>query len=107
DPSFEQGGGERILGRLHDQCPRIPLLTGWISHGKAVAYLRQALARGPENTVNQFFLAEALLNHEPAAQDEARRLLEACARAVPRPEYAVEDAWYVELSQQRLATLAR
>ena len=99
DPAYEQGGGHRILGRLHDQSPRIPLLTAWVSREKAVASLRQALAEGPDNTVNQYFLAEALLNHEPERKDEARRLLERCAAAAPRPEFLVEDAYYADLSR--------
>jgi tetratricopeptide (TPR) repeat protein len=105
DPSFEQGGGYLILGRLHDQSPRIPFLTGWVSRPKAVAYLREALAQGPHNTVNQFFLAEALLDHQPDRKEEARLLLTQCAAAVPRPEYQVEDAHYSELSRRRLADL--
>jgi hypothetical protein len=105
DPAFEQGGGDRILGRLHDQCPHIPLLTGWVSHAQSVVHLRRALALGPQNTVNQFFLAEALLEHERSASAEARRLLETCARAAPRPEYQVEDTWYIGQAQKRLAGL--
>ncbi|HEX6739012.1 MAG TPA: hypothetical protein VF310_12105 [Vicinamibacteria bacterium] len=105
DPGFEQGGGQRILGRLHDQSPRIPFLTGWVSRDKAIAFLRDALAHGPQNTVNQFFLAEALLDHRPEQKDEARRLLEQCAAAPPRPEFLVEDAYYAALSRQRLAAL--
>jgi tetratricopeptide (TPR) repeat protein len=103
DPAFEQGGGHRILGRLHDQSPRIPFLTGWVSREKAVAFLRQALAQGPRNTLNQFFLAEALLNHQPEKKDEARRLLEQCATTAPRPELLVEDAHYADLARRRLA----
>src|SRR5437762_2149211 len=40
DPMLEEGGGSRILGRLHDKAPRIPLITGWVSHAKAIEYLR-------------------------------------------------------------------
>jgi tetratricopeptide (TPR) repeat protein len=105
DPELEQGGGYRILGRLHDQSPRIPLLTGWVSRQAALSNLRKALALGPQNSVNQFFLAEAILNHEPAQRDEARRLLTLCASSRPRDEYRVEDAYYAELSRQRLLAL--
>jgi tetratricopeptide (TPR) repeat protein len=105
DPAFEQGGGYLILGRLHDQSPRIPFLTGWVSRPKAVASLRAALAQGPHNTVNQYFLAEALLDHQPDRKEEARLLLSQCAAAVPRPEFLVEDAHYAELARRRLAVL--
>lgn len=94
DPSFEQGGGYRILGRLNAQSPHIPLVTGWVSREKAIAYLRQALALGPDNTVNEVFLAEAILDHDRANRAEARALLSRCAAAPPRPEYLVEDRFY-------------
>jgi hypothetical protein len=105
DPGFEQGGGYRILGRLHDQSPRIPFITGWVSRDKALAFLRQALAEGPENTVNQVFLAEAILDHDPDHRVEARALLTKCAGATPRPEFLVEDAHYVEVSRGLLAQM--
>jgi tetratricopeptide (TPR) repeat protein len=103
DPAYEQGGGYRILGRLHDQSPKIPLLTGWISRDKAISLLRKGLELGPDNTINQFFLAEAILNHQPSNVAEARRLLERCAAATPRPELLVEDAHYADLARRRLA----
>lgn len=103
DPAFEQGGGYRILGRLHDQSPKIPLITGWVSRDKALAFLRQALALGPHNTVNQVFLAEAILDHDRDHREEARALLAKCASATPRAEFLVEDAHYVEVSRGLLA----
>ena len=105
DPALEQGGGYRILGRLHDQSPKILFITGWVSHDKAIAYLRQALALGPQNTVNQVFLAEAILNHDRDHREEARALLTRCANATPRPEFLVEDAHYVAVSRQMLADM--
>src|SRR5262245_19434565 len=39
DPALEQGGADRLLGRLHHQAPKIPFLTGWVSRTKAVAHL--------------------------------------------------------------------
>jgi tetratricopeptide (TPR) repeat protein len=104
DPAYEQGGGYRILGRLHDQCPRIPFLTGWVSHDRGVQYLRQALALHPANTVDQVFLAEAILAHDSARRAEAMRLLEACAQAVPRPDLLVEDAFYIDRARKLLAS---
>jgi tetratricopeptide (TPR) repeat protein len=105
DPAFEQGGGDRILGRLHSESPHIILVTGWVSREKAVQHLTHALALGPQNTVNQLFLAEALLDHFPGRTEEARRLLQACAQATPRPEFAVEDAVFIEQARARLRAL--
>jgi tetratricopeptide (TPR) repeat protein len=103
DPAYEQGGGYRILGRLHDQSPRIPFITGWVSHEKSVVYLRQALALGPQNTVNQVFLAEAILEHDRPHRDEAIALLQRCASATPRAEFLVEDTHYADVSRRLLA----
>jgi tetratricopeptide (TPR) repeat protein len=103
DPAYEQGGGYRILGRLHDQCPRIPFLTGWVSRDRGLQYLRQALALDPANTVDQVFLAEAILAHDRARRPEAIRLLEACAESVPRPQFLVEDAFYIDRARKLLA----
>jgi hypothetical protein len=105
DPDLEQGGGYRILGRLHAESPKIPFLTGWVSRRLALENLRRSLERGEGNTVTQLFLAEAILDHAPSRKEEARRLLESCAAAVPRPEYLVEDAHYAELARRRLAEL--
>jgi tetratricopeptide (TPR) repeat protein len=104
DPAYEQGGGYRILGRLHDQCPRIPFVTGWVSHDRSLVYLRQALALDPASTVDQVFLAEAILAHDRARRAEAMRLLDACARAVPRPGLLVEDAFYIDRARKLLAS---
>jgi hypothetical protein len=105
DPQLEQGGGYMLLGRLHDQAPWIPFLTGWVSHQQGLVYLRQALEIGPQNTVNQYFLAEAILRHDRAHRDEARRLLLQCANASPRRDFEVEDAHYAEFARRRLADL--
>lgn len=103
DPALEEGGGWRILGRLHAESPKIPFLTGWVSRDKAIDALRRSLAAGPHNAVTKVFLAEAILDHDRAHKDEALRLLEDAARTPPRPEYAVEDAHYAEQARQLLA----
>lgn len=103
DPTLEEGGGYRILGRLHDLSPRIPLLTGWISRKAAFENLRKAHALAPHNTVNRLFLAEAILRHDPARKAEARELLRALASATPGEAYRVEDAHFIELARRRLA----
>ena len=104
---MDQGSAYLILGRLHSECPRIPMLTRWVSRTQAIALLRHALQTGPDNTPNMFFLADALLTHQPAQAAEARRLLERCARVEPRPAYAVEDAHYAQMARERLASLTR
>jgi tetratricopeptide (TPR) repeat protein len=105
DPTMDQGSAYLILGRLHAECPKIPMLTAWISRQKALSNLRQAMAVGPANSPNMYFLADAILTFESAHEDEARRLLDRCASATPRPEYLVEDAHYAQMARQRLAGL--
>jgi hypothetical protein len=104
DPQLEEGGGYRILGRLHDQSPKIPFVTGFVSRQEALSLLRRAHEVHPGNKVNQLFLAEAILRHEPGNRAEARALLERCATAEPRAEYLVEDAHYAALARDLLAT---
>ncbi len=107
DPGIEEGGGYRILGRLHDDCPRIPLITGWISHPAGIAYLRKALAAAPGNSVNRLFLAEALLRHDPAHREEAIALLTACASMTPHDAYLAEDRHFIRQAAMRLRDLRR
>jgi tetratricopeptide (TPR) repeat protein len=102
DPGLGEGGAFRVLGRLHDQAPKIPFITGWVSKRKALEYLRRSLALGPENRSTWLFLAEAILDHEPANREEALALLRRGAEAPPRPEYPIEDAHYSELARASL-----
>lgn len=106
DPEFESRGGDRVLGRLHDRCPKVPLVTGWVSRDKALVHLRRSLEADPANTVTQLFLAEALLERGPGERKEARGLLERCAAAAPRERYLVEDAHYIAEARRILAGLA-
>ena len=89
DPAFEEGGGYRVLGRLHDRAPRIPLVTGWISRAEGVRLLRLSVATAPRNPVNLHFLAEALA--ASGQRPEAIRIEEAVAAATPSPGHLVEE----------------
>ena len=105
DPALEEGAGYRVLGRLHHQSPSIPFITGWVNHKLAVPLLRKALAIGPINRVNRFFLADALLDGDAAARREAATILHACATDTPRPALQVEDSEYAARCRTRLADL--
>ena len=91
DPDFEEGGGYRILGRLHHQAPRIPILTPWVSREKAVSNLRLAVEVGPRNFVNRHFLAEALADGNAAERAEAIRIEEKIIADAPSPGHLVEE----------------
>jgi hypothetical protein len=105
DPQLEDGGGYRVLGRLHDQAPKIVFITGWVSRPRSIEMLRRSDAVGPGNPVTWFFLAEALLDHDETKKAEALALLRRCVDSPPRPEYAVEDAHYAEQARLRLGRL--
>jgi len=105
DPGTAQAGAYIILGRLHCEAPHVPLVTGWVSREKGIAYLRQGLARAPDNQALVYFLADALLTWEPAQQGEARALLLRCAASKPRSDWLVEDLHYAEQARERLAAL--
>lgn len=91
DPDFEEGGGYRILGRLHHQAPWIPFVTGWVSRDKAVENLRRAVAVNGHNFVNRHFLAEALYDGSAAERAEAIRIEEQLAADAPSPGHLVEE----------------
>ncbi len=102
DPALEDAAGYRLLGRLHSEAPKIPFITGWVSREKALQYLRRAYVAGPRHPVTWYFLAEAILDHEPQKRDEALRLLERCATTPPRTDTLLEDARYAILARKQL-----
>ena len=105
DPKAAQGAGYLILGRLHAEAPRIPLVTGWVSREEGIANLRLGLQQAPDNSALSYFLGDALLRLDPTKGAEARALLERTAAVAPRPGYEVEDAHYAEMATARLASL--
>ena len=92
DERFEGGAGHRVLGRLHSEAPKVPFFTGWVDHDKAIADLEKALSLAPAELSNRYYLADALLQHRPAATKRAVALLREVAAAKPRPGSEVEDA---------------
>lgn len=91
DPDFEEGGGYRIMGRLNDQAPWIPFITGWVSEEEAVKYLRLAMDKDSRNFVNRHFLAEALHKGDAKAKAEAVGLEEGIVNDSPSPQHLVEE----------------
>ena len=91
DPAFEEAGGYRVLGRLHQRAPRIPYVTGWISKAEGLRNLRLAVRTAPKNFVNRHFLAEALAADGPAGRAEAIRIEKEIVTDAPSPGHLVED----------------
>jgi hypothetical protein len=103
DPEFEDGGGYRILGRLHYQAPKVPFLTSWVSRDKALENLRHAVGVNDRNFVNRHFLAEALADGGPAERAEAVRIEEKLVADAPSPGHLVEDLSLQEEAKKDLA----
>ncbi|MGE5276214.1 MAG: hypothetical protein ACM3SU_04405 [Acidobacteriota bacterium] len=91
DPQFEDGGGYRVLGRLHDQAREISLLAGWVSREEALRNLRLAVSVERRNFANRHFLAEALWRGDAGERAEAVTLEEGLLRDSPSPQHLVED----------------
>jgi tetratricopeptide (TPR) repeat protein len=105
DPGAEQAGAYIILGRLHSEAPKIPLVTGFVSREKAVAAVRAGSALAPENRALAYFTADVLLRHAPGAKKEAGEILDRVASTPPRPDFPAEDLHYARMARERLAGL--
>lgn len=103
DDRIENAGGHRVLGRLHAEAPKIPLVTGWISRDKAISELRRALELAPEDLLTNLFLAEALLDFRSEKRREALDILQAVAASEPSEAWRVEDSQTIEDARARLA----
>lgn len=71
---MEDGGPHRVLGRLHHQTPKIPLITGWVSKDKALYHLNKAMEFGPDEIMNYWFLGELYL--DLGQKDKAKEIFE-------------------------------
>jgi tetratricopeptide (TPR) repeat protein len=92
DPKLEGAAPARVLGRLHDQTPRIPFMTGWASEKEAVRFLNESLKIDPTNKITKVFLAEAMVSNNSDTKRQAIQLLKECLTAPNPPEYEVEQA---------------
>lgn len=63
DPTYEEGGGYRILGKLYLEAPSFNLGTNKVQRDleKSRSYLKQAIAVAPSYPENHLFLAETLV----------------------------------------------
>ena len=103
DPRLEGGAPSRVLGRLHDQTPRIPFITGWASSKEALRFLNESLRADPDNKLTMLFLAEAMVANDSSTKAQAKRILSGVVNNPNHPEYPVEDAAAVEDAKALLA----
>ena len=91
DPKLEGGSPSRVLGRLHDQTPRIPFITGWASSKDAVKFLNDSLKVDPTNKITIVFLAEAMVNNNSDTRPQAMQMLKNAVAAPVDQNYVVEQ----------------
>lgn len=104
DERRDDAAGHRLLGRLHALAPKVPFVTGWVDRDVAIAELRKAVALAPANANNQLYLAEALLEHKPAAKAEAQAILRRLAARSPDPAQVVEEEHAIAAAKRLLAS---
>jgi tetratricopeptide (TPR) repeat protein len=92
NPAMEDGGPPRVLGRLHDQTPRVPFLTGWASSREAVKLLSESLKIDPTNKITRVFLAEAMVDNNSDTGPQAIQMLREVISTPNDPQYEVEQA---------------
>ena len=92
DPKMEGGSPSRVLGRLHDQTPRIPFITGWASSKEAVRFLNESFKIDPTNKITRVFLAEAMESNDSGTKPQAIKILRETVTAPNDPNYEVEQA---------------
>jgi tetratricopeptide (TPR) repeat protein len=92
DPKLEGGAPARVLGRLHDQTPRVPFLTGWASSKEAVRLLNESLKIDPPNKITKVFLAEAMVSNDSGTKPAAIAILRDVVKTPNDPNYEVEQA---------------
>ena len=103
DPGYRDAAGWRILGRLHSQVPRVPLVTDWVDREKGIALLRKANAASDRDPRNPLFLAMALLAEHPRERAEALMLLRSVAARTPRADQLVEETEMIDEARKVLA----
>lgn len=92
DPKLEGGSPARVLGRLHDQTPRVPFITGWASSKEAVRLLNESLKIDPANKITRTFLAEAMVSNDSNTKPQAVQMLKEVVNTPNDPNYPVEQA---------------
>jgi tetratricopeptide (TPR) repeat protein len=92
NPKMEGGGPQRVLGRLHDETPHVPFLTGWASSKEAVRFLSESYKLDPTNKITRVFLADAMVSNDSKSAPEAVRILREVINTPNDPNYEVENA---------------
>lgn len=81
DPSYDQAGAYRVLGRIYYEAPGRPLSVGDVN--KSLDLLKKATSLAPANSTNHLYLAETLLKkgQPDQAREELQKVLTASQNA--------------------------
>ncbi len=105
DENYADGGGYRLLGRLHSLTPKIPFFTGWIDRKYGMELLRKAYEISRRDPRNALFLAEAILDVNPKMRPEALKLLREVANTAPDENYLIEQTQTIQQAKLLLKSL--
>ncbi|MEZ5332046.1 MAG: TRAP transporter TatT component family protein [Thermoanaerobaculia bacterium] len=103
DETLQHAGGHRVLGRLHSEAPKIPFVTGWVDHDKAIAELERTQELAPSDLLTRVYWAEAVLEHDSRRSAEAVSELRAVSTSSPDPEFLVEELHAIAEAKRLLA----
>ncbi len=81
DPSYDQAGAYRVLGRIYYEAPGRPISVGDIN--KSLDLLKKAATLAPANSTNHLYLAETLikLGNLDQGRQELQQVLSASQNA--------------------------
>jgi tetratricopeptide (TPR) repeat protein len=102
EPSYDEGGALRLLGRLHAELPRVPFVSAWVDRDQALPLIERAYSLAPANPGNRLLLALTLLDLAPERRGEAIDLLDQVSRLKPRPSMRIEDLAMRQEARERL-----
>lgn len=103
DETLQHAGGHRVLGRLHSEAPRIPFITGWVDHDRAVTELERTRELAPGDLLTKVYWAEAVLEHAPRRSAEALAELRTVSTSSPDPAFLVEELHAIAEARRILA----
>ena len=104
EPEYDEGAAFRLLGRLHAELPRVPLVSGWVDRNQSIPLLERAYAMAPDNPGNRLLLALTLLDLAPERRSEAFDLLKQVEGLTPRTSMRIEDLAMRMEARDRLTT---
>jgi len=96
DPSFDDGGADRVLGRVYHELPGF---AGG-SKKKALEHLLKSREMGPQVGLTRIYLADTYLSLDEI--EKARQELEFVVAMEPDPKLIPETAEEKEMARKRL-----